>query len=134
MNEQTSAWMGAVDGLNLVHSRLRRVAILNRPAVEVITSQDSENTLFYLDPPYVHDTRTTTKEYGEYEMSRNQHEELIDTVLSAKGRFIISMYHHPIYDALVDDRKWRLAEFDLPNNSAAGASKRRMVECIYISF
>jgi DNA adenine methylase len=134
MNEQASAWIGAVDDLPLVHRRLRRVAILNRPAVDVIRTQDGLNTLFYLDPPYVHDTRTSTNEYGQFEMSVEQHEELLDRVLSSKGHFIISMYHHPLYDTLVKKRKWRVMEFDLPNNSAGGENKRRMVECIYMSF
>ena len=59
MNEQLSAWTGAVDGLSLIHARLCRVVILNRPAVDVITSPDGPNTLFYLDQPYVHETRQT---------------------------------------------------------------------------
>jgi DNA adenine methylase len=58
MNEQASAWMNAVDGLPLVHGRLRRVSILNRDALEVIRGQDGPETLFYLDPPYVGETRT----------------------------------------------------------------------------
>ncbi len=134
MNEQASAWAGAVDGLAQVHARLRRVAILNQPAVKVIKTQDGPNTLFYLDPPYVHATRATTHEYGACEMSTAQHEELIRSVVSVSGRVMISMYHHPLYDDLVASRQWRVAEFDLPNNSAAGAEKRRMTECVYMNF
>jgi len=51
MNEQASAWLSAVDGLRAVHRRLRRVVVLNRPAIEVIQGQDGPDTLFYLDPP-----------------------------------------------------------------------------------
>ena len=40
MNEQASAWIGAVDGLQEVHERLRRVVVLNHPALEVIKQQD----------------------------------------------------------------------------------------------
>ncbi|MGC9261260.1 MAG: DNA adenine methylase [Phycisphaerae bacterium] len=134
MNEQASAWTGAVDGLPLIHARLRRVVILNRPAVDVITSQDGPNTLFYLDPPYVHETRQTTNEYGDFEMSLPQHQELIATVLASEGRFMISMYHHPLYDDLIERRGWRVAEFNLPNNAAGGQNKRRMVECVYMNF
>ncbi len=134
MNEQASAWSGTVDGLSLIHARLRHVVILNRPAVEVITSQAGSNTLFYLDPPYVHETRQSTNEYGAYEMSLPQHQELIAKVLASEGKFMISMYHHPLYDDLIARRGWRVAEFNLPNNSAGGQSKRRMVECVYMNF
>jgi len=134
MNEQASAWMGAVDGLPAVHARLRRVAILNRPAVDVIRGQAGPNTLFYLDPPYVHETRSTTYEYGDHEMSLDQHRELIDAVLAAEGRFMISMYQHHLYDALLNQPNWRVEKFDLPNNSAGGETKDRMTECVYMNF
>ncbi len=134
MNEQASAWMGAVDGLAAVHARLRRVVILNQGAVDVIRSQDGPNTLFYLDPPYVHDTRMTTKEYGDQEMSLAQHEELVETLKGCAGKIMISMYHHPLYDNLVKKRKWRLKEFELPNNAASGGSKRRMTECVFMNY
>lgn len=59
MNEQASAWLTAVEGLPQVHERLKRVVVLNREAENVISEQDGPNTLFYLDPPYLHETRST---------------------------------------------------------------------------
>lgn len=134
MNEQASAWISAVDGLALVHERLRKVVILNRPADEVIRTQDGPNTLFYLDPPYVHDTRMGTYEYGENEMSTEQHQRLVEIITKLNGRVMLSMYHHPLYDNLVTKSGWRVVEFDLPNNSAGGGEKRRMTECVYMNF
>lgn len=66
MNEQASAWLTAVEGLPAVHARLRRVVILNRPAIDVIRQQDAPDTLYYCDPPYLHATRATTGEYGPH--------------------------------------------------------------------
>jgi DNA adenine methylase len=134
MNEQASAWLGAVDGLNQVHARLRRVVVLNDRAVKVIRSQDGPNTLFYLDPPYVHDTRMTIGEYGDQEMSLDEHVALLETLVKCRGKVMISMYHHSLYDALVKERKWRLKEFQLPNNASAGPYKRRMTECVFMNF
>ena len=54
MNEQASAWLTCVEGLPAVHARLKRVVVLNQPALEVIKREDGEKTLFYLDPPYLH--------------------------------------------------------------------------------
>lgn len=134
MNEQASAWITAVDGLAQVHQRLRRVVILNRRAEDVIREQDGMNTLFYLDPPYVHETRVSTTEYGEHEMSIEEHERLLEVIRGCKGKFMISMYRHAIYDSLVNKSGWRRMDFDLPNNAAGGATKRRMTECVWMNF
>ena len=134
MNEQASAWMNAVDGLPEVHARLRRVAILNRPALDVIRQQDAPDTLFYLDPPYLHETRATTGEYA-HEMSYEQHAELLDVLRSIKGKFMLSGYRSQLYDSAASEAgNWRLHQFELPNNSAAGKSKRRMVEALWCNF
>src|SRR5260370_1411285 len=57
MNEQASAWLNAVEGLSAAHARLKRVAILTRNALDVIRQQDGPGPLFYLDPPYLGETR-----------------------------------------------------------------------------
>ena len=46
MNEQASAWITAVDGLPAVHARLRRVVVLDRPAIQVLRSEDSQTPFF----------------------------------------------------------------------------------------
>ena len=134
MNEQASAWITAVEGLPAVHERLRRVAILNRPAIEVIDQQDGANTLFYLDPPYVHETRSTTIEYGEQEMSLEEHKELLQRLSRCAGKFMLSMYRHKLYDDFATSHGWNRVDFDLPNNAASGDSKRRMNECVWMNF
>ena len=132
MNEQASAWLSAVEGLPAVHERLKRVVVLNQPAVQVIKSQDSGKTFFYLDPPYVQKTRSVTQTYGVYEMTDEDHIELLETVLKIDGKAMISGYRHEIYDDMLDD--WGRVDFDLPNNAAGGGKKRRMTECIWMNY
>jgi DNA adenine methylase len=133
MNEQASAWMAAVDGLPAVHARLRRVVILNRPAVDVIASQDGEQTCFYLDPPYLHETRATTGEY-EHEMTAEQHAELLTALAGIKGKFLLSGYDSALYREHEQRNGWHRVEFELPNNSASGESKRRMREVVWMNY
>lgn len=134
MNEQVSAWLTAVEGLPAVHERLKRVVALNRPAIDVIKSQDGKQTLFYCDSPYVHGTRASTTEYGEFEMTDDQHQELVDTFLGIKGRAIVSGYAHKIYNVLHRKHGWKKRTFNLPNNAAGGAEKRRMTEVVWTNF
>jgi DNA adenine methylase len=133
MNEQVSAWLGAVDWLWYVHWRLKRVAIVGpKPALEVIREQDGLATLFYLDPPYLHSTRTAPVTYGPFEMTEADHAELIDALRRVEGKAMLSGYRSELYDrALVD---WSRHDFELPNNAAGGATKRRMTECVWCNF
>ena len=133
MNEQASAWIGAVDGLPAVHARLRRVAVLNRNALDVIRGQDGPKTCFYLDPPYLHETRATAGEYA-HEMTDEQHRELLRVLEQVEGSFLLSGYRSGLYDKFAALNGWHRTDFELPNNSAGGETKKRMVECVWTNF
>ncbi len=133
MNEQVSAWLTAVEGLPAVHARLKRVVVLNRDAIEVIKQQDGPNTFFYLDPPYLHETRATTGEY-EHEMTTAAHAELLLTLYKIQGNFMLSGYRSELYDSAAQECNWIRADFDLPNNAASGDEKRRMTECVWMNY
>ena len=133
MNEQASAWLSCVEGLPAVHERLRRVVILNDDALSVIRQQDGPRTLFYCDPPYLHETRATTGEYA-HEMTREQHVALLNVLAGIEGRFLLSGYRSELYDKWATDNGWKRHDFELPNNAAGGDEKRRMVECLWCNF
>jgi DNA adenine methylase len=132
MNEQASSWLNAIDGLPAVHARLRRVVVLNRPALEVIRSQDGPGTLFYLDPPYVPESRATKGVFGQFDMTVEQHEELLDAIIGLQGMVLISGYSSSLYDSRLSS--WSRHEFDLPNNAGSGKQKRRMTEVVWTNF
>jgi len=131
MNEQASAWLSAIEGLPAVHGRLKRVAVLNRDAFDVIRQQDSEGTLFYLDPPYLSETRTVDDVYT-HEMTVSQHADLLDTVKNCRGKVMLSGYRSPMYDDQL--AAWNRHEFSLPNQAASGKTKRRMIEVVWCNF
>lgn len=131
MNGNVSEWLSAVDGLPEVHARLRRVLIENRPALDLIRSEDTPDTLFYLDPPYLHETRTSKDVYA-HEMSESDHVKLFATIRICKGKVMLSGYPSPLYERHLAD--WTRHTFDLPNNAAGGSEKRRMTECLWCNF
>ena len=94
-----SRWLGSVEGLAEIAQRLLRVQIENAPAREVIQRYDSPDTLFYLDPPYPHESRGDSKAYG-YEMTDAEHEELAESLRNAKGKIALSSYHCALMDRL----------------------------------
>lgn len=133
MNEQASAWLGAVARLPEVHARLMRVAILCRPAINVIREQDCAEAFFYLDPPYVEETRTSVGQYS-HEMSIDEHAVLLSQLSRLQGKFILSGYRCTLYDRASDAYNWYRIDIDMPNNAAGGDEKRRMTESLWLNY
>ena len=131
MNGNVSEWLSAVDGLCDVHARLRRVLIENMPAVDLIRREDTPGTLFYCDPPYLHETRTSTAAYA-HEMKEEEHKQLLATLVACQGKVMLSGYRSPLYHAAL--KGWKQHAFDLPNNAASGDTKRRMTEIVWCNF
>src|SRR5215469_5749325 len=67
-----SRWLGSVEDLSEIAQRLLRVQIEHASAIEVIERYDNEETLFYCDPPYVHDSRGDSNAYA-HEMTNKDH-------------------------------------------------------------
>ncbi len=131
MNGNVSEWLGAVEGLPAVHDRLRRVAIENRPAIEVIQREDGPGTLFYCDPPYLHSTRNATAVYA-HEMTEAEHRELRDALRQVEGKVMLSGYPSELYDTTLHD--WTRHTFDLPNHASGSKTKDRETEVVWCNF
>ncbi len=99
MSGVISRWFGGVDALPEIAERLMRVQIENRPAEQLIKLYDSEDTLFYCDPPYPHDSRGDAKAYG-HEMSNFEHEQLAALLNAVKGRVAVSGYRGELLDRI----------------------------------
>jgi DNA adenine methylase len=106
MSGVISRWMGGVEQLEEIAHRLLRVQIENRSAIDIIKLYDSEDTLFYCDPPYIHSTRGDNKAYG-YEMTDQQHVELAEVLNHVEGKVAVSNYDCPLMDKLYPAPKWR---------------------------
>jgi DNA adenine methylase len=102
-----SRWLGAVEALPEIAQRLLRVQIENDDAIAVIKRYDSEQTLFYCDPPYPHDSRGDSNAY-RYEMTDDQHRKLAEALHSVKGKVALSGYHSVLLDELYGD--WSFIE------------------------
>ena len=131
MNEQASSWMSAIEGLSDVAARLKQVVILDDDAVKVIRSQDSTNTLFYLDPPYVHETRVTTKDY-EHEMSIDQHIELLEAINTCCGKVLLSGYPSKLYQSRL--KNWNYFDIEIDNKASSAKQKPKMIERIWMNY
>jgi DNA adenine methylase len=120
MNENVAAWLTAVDGLNDCIERLSRVEIRCMDALLFIRKYDHEKALFYCDPPYLPEVRSSTGEYGLHEMTVDDHVLLLKVLSTIKGKFMLSGYHSYLYDNTALDNGWRSSELVVPNRSGRG--------------
>ena len=132
MCDNVSAWLSAIDGLPAVHERIKRVAILCRPASKVINDFDSKDTFVLADPPWQHSTRSTTNEYGQYEMTDAEHESLLCQLGTCKSKVMLLGYHSPLYDNFL--KKWICHEFPMANHSSKSKIKSRRVPCVWLNY
>jgi DNA adenine methylase len=109
------------------------VVILNRPALDVIKQQDGPETCFYLDPPYLHETRSTTSDYA-HEMTVDDHIQLIRTLAHIKGKFLLSGYRSELYDASASVASWTRHEFPIVNNASGKSEKEIKTECVWTNY
>lgn len=107
MSGVVSRWLGSLEDLPEIALRLLRVQIENRPAGEVIKLYDDPETLFYCDPPYVHESRGDKKAYG-FEMTDSEHRQLARILSQVKGKVAISGYRCSLMDEIYHG--WRVVE------------------------
>ena len=133
MNEQVSSWLTAIDGLPEVHARLKRVVILNQDAIDVIQSQDGPDTLFYLDPTYLPETRVTTADYAN-EMSIEDHMWLLVQLSHIEGKFILSGYPSELYEIFAEHYGWHRRDIEIDNKASGKAVKEIKTECLWYNY
>lgn len=102
-------WMNYPDALAAIIERLRGVVIMNRQAIDVMAAHDGPQTLHYVDPPYVWETRDGGTDYA-HELDDHQHRELLQFLCDLKGRVVLSGYLNPLYDTILGN--WHRVDRD----------------------
>jgi DNA adenine methylase len=133
MNEQVSAWLSAIEGLPEAHFRLSQVVIFCEPAVKLIAQEDDPHTFFYCDPPYLKQTRVTPTVYS-CEMSDEEHQQLLDTLGGIEGKFLLSGYPHPLYDAAAEKYNWFRTDIEIDNKASSQKTKPKKTECLWSNY
>jgi DNA adenine methylase len=95
--------------LYAVAARLKEVQIECDKASAVIARFDTPDTLFYVDPPYLHETRNERNDDAyAHEMTDDEHRALAAQLRSLNGMMILSGYPSALYDELYFD--WQYVE------------------------
>lgn len=135
-----------IERLPDIAERLRMVQVENQSFEQLIPAFDRAETLFYVDPPYIIETRfdqSPSKRY-DFEMTAEQHAELVGLLLGLDGKVLLSCYDHAIYEPLIA-AGWTRKHFETVSHAAgrtrqsgiqgkgAATKKARRVETLYIN-
>ena len=128
-----NAWKTMLKELPSIADRIKETTILNRSVFDVFKVWDEEDTLWYIDPPYLPNTReeNSTNIY-EHEMSVDDHIQLLNIIKNARGKVIISGYSSPLYNRNL--KGWKIKKKNVANNSGQGKTKEKRTEVIWMNY
>jgi DNA adenine methylase len=108
--------------------RLKQVQIECDDAYKVIQRFDSDETLYYLDYPYVHSTRTEggSRKGYQHELLDEDHRRFATLVHTVKGMVIVSGYASALYDEIYSG--WKCI-----SRETSDINGKKQIECLWIS-
>lgn len=114
-----------------LQKRLSKVQISCRDAIRVIRDRDTEDTFFYLDPPY---PGANQGHYGGYTF--NDLENLLHCLQDIKGKFALSNYPSTLIDHYAQLMDWNIYTMTMKKDSVMtrqkGAKKVEILVTNYI--
>lgn len=91
-------WVNYPSVIEDFYKRLQGVTIESKDALEVMASHDTPQTLHYVDPPYLPETRKRVGAY-RHELSNDDHLKLLRFLRGLKGTVVLSGYDSELYDS-----------------------------------
>jgi DNA adenine methylase len=111
-----------------VHERFRNILIENQDVRVLLKDFDSEDAVFYIDPPYF----GTYKEFYPTIMTEKDHVEMLDMVFKMKGFVAVSGYQNEVYKSYKWDQvlTWKcfVSSKSVAKNSNYGEDIAKMNE------
>lgn len=93
-------WADYPAAIGAIGERFAGVLIENRPAIEVLQAHDGPDTLHFVDPPYVHETRVMRVSGGyRHEMDDGAHRLLLEALSAVDGMVVLCGYRTELYDS-----------------------------------
>lgn len=118
-------WCKLPERLRDIVERVKMAQIENMNALDLIEMYNRQNTLLYVDPPYLKSTRTQM--HYKYEFADiEQHKALLQLCKKHKGTVIISSYDNDLYNDELGN--WEKRSMRVATNNGGSAE-----EVVYLS-
>lgn len=131
-NTAQHLWVRYPEELLVVANRFHGVLIENSPALEVLQAHDDPETLHFVDPPYVFETRSernVAQGCYRHEMTNGQHIELLDALDKLQGMVVLCGYPNDLYRNRLPH--WRMHSTSARMSAHRGSGLR--TECVWLN-
>jgi len=129
-----NAWCTLLDslgGLAAVSRQLQGVAIVHANAIDLLDQHAADPSwVFYLDPPYMHKTRSAKSAYGDFELDNAEHERLATAANKVSGVVAVAGYDCSEYNRWYAG--WERVEWKMPVHAGQSKRKRTNTEVMWI--
>jgi DNA adenine methylase len=126
-------WLGAIEGLEDVCSRIKDIQIEHIDALDAIQRYDTPDTLHYVDPPYLMSSRSGGENY-RHEFSDEQHLSLLNLLLTVQGKVVLSGYINELYSTTLAGWKESRRASCYANSTLQNGEKSQRQEVIWTNF
>lgn len=112
--------------------RMQGVLIENRPAIEIMQQHDTDGTLHFVDPPYLHSVRVMQKGkagYYRHEMTDADHIELLEFLQTLRGMVMVCGYASTLYS----ERLSQWTKFETTARISAGRGGATRTEVVWLN-
>lgn len=123
-------WSKYPDKIAAFGERLEGVIIDSRPAATIIQAHDDDETLQFVDPPYLPETRHQGgNKFYKHEMSPDDHIELINVLKEVQSSVVLCGYPSELYKDMLGDWKMHTTKARI----SAGRGTGIKTECIWLN-
>lgn len=128
---EINSWETYKERMWEVAERLKDVEVHCKPINDLISSFENENTLFYIDPPYLPETRQAKKVYN-FEMTEEEHITLGEKLNKTPAKVVLSGYQSQLYAKLY--KNWNMQCISIANHSGQTEIKQKRIECVWTNY
>ena len=118
LKNNAKSFYGKLNNIRDFANRMRNVVIENLDFEKCIKAYDTENTLFYIDPPFYN------TDYYFVNFSHEDHVRLYETIKDIKGKFILSYYPHSIIMEMYGNENFNIYKREVVKHSQLSYRKR----------
>jgi DNA adenine methylase len=120
---------------SILSERLEKVEVECNDALKVIKSRDSQDTFFYIDPPYVGAHQSHYHGYTEEHFIA-----LLNCLSHLEGKFILSSYPNELLTAYTKENNWHTQSLDRPlranliTKNQGNSKRKRTTEVLTMNY